>query len=73
MPIGHEFAGVVHAIGSNINEFSVGDAVAGNPDHRGIGNGGPEGAMGHFIHIPDVNPNLALHKIPAPLNFEDAA
>lgn len=73
MPIGHEFSGVVHSVGANITEFSVGDAVAGNPDQRGVGNGGPEGAMGTWIHIPDANPNRALHKLPPNISFEEAA
>lgn len=73
MPIGHEFAGDIVAVGSNISEFSVGDAVAGNPDQRGIGNGGPEGAMATIIHIPDANPNMALHKIPPHISYEEAA
>lgn len=73
MPIGHEFSGIVSAIGSNVSEYRVGDRVAGNPDHRGIGNGGPEGAMADYIHIPDADSHKVLHKLPENISFEEAA
>ena len=73
MPIGHEFAGRIHSVGANVREYAVGDGVAGNPDARGIGNGGPEGAMGSFILIPDAEAGRALHKLDPALSFEKAA
>jgi threonine dehydrogenase-like Zn-dependent dehydrogenase len=73
MPVGHEFAGIITDIGSEVTGFSVGDLVAGNPDHRGIGNGGPEGAMANYIHIPEVDGNRVLHKLPTNISFEEAA
>lgn len=73
MPIGHEFAGVVAAVGRHVTEFAVGDGVAGNPDCRGIGNGGPEGAMGNYIHVPDVTNQNALHKLSGNISFEEGA
>lgn len=73
MPIGHEFSGVIHAVGANITQFAVGDRVAGNPDDRSFGSGGPEGAMGDYILIPESTAQTALHPIPDHMPFETAA
>lgn len=73
MPIGHEFSGIVHAVGANITQFAVGDRVAGNPDDRSFGSGGPEGAMGDYILIPESTASTTLHPIPDHMPYETAA
>jgi threonine dehydrogenase-like Zn-dependent dehydrogenase len=73
MPLGHEFAGVVDAIGREVRDFSVGDRVAGNPDDRLIGNGGSEGAMAPFILMPGAKAGSTLFKLPDGVSTEQAA
>lgn len=73
MPLGHEFAGVVEAVGEEVRDFRVGDRVAGNPDERFIGNGGPEGAMAPFILMPRATPAATLFKLPDSVALEEAA
>ena len=73
MPIGHEFAGIVEAVGSEVRDFTAGDRVAGNPDDRLIGNGGGEGAMAPFILMPNAKAGSTLFKLPDTVSLEEAA
>lgn len=72
-PIGHEFAGTVVAIGSDVTEISVGEQVAVNPDARLIGAGGPEGAMAPFVLVPDAAIGSSVFPFPAHVSPEEAA
>ena len=73
LPIGHEFAGVVEAVGDDVTLVKPGDRVAVNPDQRIIGNGGPEGAMADYILVPEPKPGTTLFPLPAHVSSEEAA
>jgi threonine dehydrogenase-like Zn-dependent dehydrogenase len=80
MPIGHELAGVVEAVGAEVSGVVPGDRVALNPSSpRGgpvIGNGAPEGGFAPLLLVRDVEGEgqpSRLHKLPAEMPFEIAA
>jgi 2-desacetyl-2-hydroxyethyl bacteriochlorophyllide A dehydrogenase len=73
LPIGHEFAGVVEAVGSAVADFQPGDRVAVNPDERYIGNGGAEGAMAPYVLVADPQPGRTLFALPTSVSSEMAA
>ncbi len=86
--IGHEFSGVVEAVGKNVTLFKEGDAVVGEPHNRACGkcylcrNGHIQNCMdkrsigwgidGCFTDYV-VMPEKLLHKIPGGLSLRDAA
>lgn len=61
--LGNEFAGVVAAVGAEVNAFEVGDKVFGY-------NEGPYGAHAEFLTIPE---NASLTTMPANVSYEQAA
>ena len=80
MPIGHELAGVVEAVGAEVAGFAPGDRVALNPSPPAggpvIGNGSPEGGFAPLLLVRDVEaPGLParLHTLPDDMPFEIAA
>lgn len=73
LPIGHEFAGVVETVGTEVAGFKPGDRVAVNPDQALIGSGGSEGAMAPFILVPDPAPGTTLYPLPENVSDEEAA
>lgn len=73
LPIGHEFAGVVEAVGKDVRGLRRGDRVAVNPDERYIGGGGPEGAMAPYILVPDAKLGSTLFALPGHVSSEEAA
>ncbi|MGH0028912.1 MAG: zinc-dependent alcohol dehydrogenase [Myxococcota bacterium] len=80
MPIGHELAGVVEAVGDEVRGFAPGDRVALNPSPpRGgpvIGNGAPEGGFAPLLLVRDVEGEGGpdrLHRLPDAMPFEVGA
>jgi len=80
MPIGHELAGVVEAVGGEVSGFAPGDRVALNPSPpQGgpvIGNGASDGGFAPLLLVRDVEGEgrpSRLHKLPAGMPFEIAA
>jgi 2-desacetyl-2-hydroxyethyl bacteriochlorophyllide A dehydrogenase len=73
LPIGHEFAGIVDAIGGEVRGITPGMRVAVNPDERYIGGGGPEGAMTPYILISGARLGSTLFPIPDYVSFDQAA
>jgi threonine dehydrogenase-like Zn-dependent dehydrogenase len=80
MPIGHELAGVVEAVGAEVAGIAPGDRVTLNPsDPKGgpvIGNGAPEGGFAPLLLVRNVEgpePSSRLHKLPDGMPFEIAA
>lgn len=73
LPIGHEFAGTIEAIGPGVEGLAIGLRVAVNPDHGFIGGGGPDGAMAPFILVRDARIGEALFPLPETVGFAQAA
>lgn len=73
LPIGHEFAGTVEAVGPGVQDVPVGLRVAVNPDFGMIGGGGPEGAMAPFIRVRGARLGETLFPLPKGLGFAQAA
>ena len=80
MPIGHELAGVVEAVGHQVSSVAPGDRVALNPSSplggAGIGNGATEGGFTPLLLVRDVEGDGSarrLHKLPDSMSFEVAA
>lgn len=73
LPIGHEFAGTVAAIGPGVDGVTPGMRVAVNPDHGFIGGGGPDGAMAPFIRVSGARIGDTLFPLPDHVGFAQAA
>lgn len=73
LPIGHEFAGVIHSVGSEVDGIRVGDRVAVNPDDGFIGGGGKEGGMAPFILIPNARLHSTIYPVPDHVPIDQAA
>ncbi len=74
-PIGHEAAGEVITVGSDVKGVSVGQRVVINPMQTPsyIGSGGPEGAFTEELLVRDARVGDSLLPIPDDLPFEVAA
>lgn len=73
LPIGHEFAGIVEAIGTRTSGLVPGMHVAINPDLDYIGGGGSEGAMAPFVRIRGPVVGQTLFPLPDHVDFTQAA
>lgn len=73
LPIGHEFAGTVEAVGPGVAGVAPGMRVAVNPDRAYIGGGGPDGAMAPFIRVAGAEIGETLFALPDHLSFAHAA
>ena len=73
LPIGHEFAGTVVAVGAGVAGVREGMRVAVNPDRAYIGGGGPDGAMGAYIRVAGAELGETLFPLPDHLSFAKAA
>ena len=73
MPIGHEAAGTVLAVGQKVNQINVGQRVLVNPmgSSAVIGNGGPEGAFTQQLLVRDAERLLLI--VPQEVPSEVAA
>jgi len=76
MPLGHEPAGEIVAVGSGVADLAVGDHVVvdpmATPDDI-IGNGGGRGALAEYLLIPGAVRGTHLEVIPDHIPFEVAA
>jgi 2-desacetyl-2-hydroxyethyl bacteriochlorophyllide A dehydrogenase len=76
MPLGHEPAGEVASVGSNVGGIGVGDRVVVNPmavPDDIIGNGGSTGALADFLLIKNAVRGHSLEVIPDYIPYEVAA
>ncbi len=75
MPIGHEFAGTVEAIGSEVTGVEVGARVVVNPisGENTIGNGADQGAFAPRVLVPNAADGHSIHPIPDSLPMDVAA
>jgi 2-desacetyl-2-hydroxyethyl bacteriochlorophyllide A dehydrogenase len=75
-PLGHEPAGEVVEVGTNVSGIAVGDHVVINPmaAPRGIiGNGGAAGALADYLLIENAVRGTSLEVIPSHIPWEVAA
>ena len=76
MPIGHEPAGIVVDVGSDVRDIAIGSRVVVNPMAVAddiIGNGGSAGALADFLLIKDAVRGRSLEVVPDHIPFEVAA
>jgi 2-desacetyl-2-hydroxyethyl bacteriochlorophyllide A dehydrogenase len=76
MPLGHEPAGEVVEIGSDVTGISAGDHVVINPMAAPsgiIGNGGSTGALADYLLVEDAVRGQSLEVVPDYIPFEVAA
>ncbi len=75
MPLGHELAGVVDAVGAEVNGLAPGARVVLHPTARGnqIGNGGREGGFASHLLVRDAAAGQSLLPIPDALPAHLAA
>ena len=75
MPLGHELAGVVDAVGAEVAGLAVGTRVVLNPTALGnmIGNGGSEGGFTPRLLVRDAAAGASLFPIPDALATDVAA
>lgn len=75
MPLGHELAGVVEALGSDVTGIAIGDRVVLNPMGGGnmIGNGSGQGGFAPLLLVPNAADGGSLFPIPEGLSLEMAA
>jgi len=74
MPLGHEFSGVVEALGREVTGVRVGERVAVRGEAAGnrIGSGGA-GAFAPYVLLRNVCDDNGLHPLPEALSFEQGA
>lgn len=74
-PIGHEGAGEVLHVGSDVEGLAVGDPVIVNPmmTPSQIGSGGPEGAFVNELLVRDAEKGTNLLPIPEGVSYDVAA
>ena len=74
-PIGHEGAGEVLDVGSEVSGIKVGDPVIINPMRTPslVGSGGPEGAFVHELLVRDAALGELILPIPEGVSYEVAA
>lgn len=76
MPLGHEPAGEIVAVGTAVRDLAVGDRVVVNPMAQPtgvIGNGGSEGALAEFLLIRNAVRGRSVEVFPDTVPFDVAA
>ena len=76
MPLGHEPAGEIVEVGSNVAGIAVGDHVVINPMAAPggiIGNGGASGALSEYLLIENAVLGTSIQVVPDHIPFEVAA
>jgi len=73
LAIGHEFAGIVEAVGTAVSGLSPGIRVIVNPDINMIGAGAPEAGFSDCVIIPDAQVGSNILPVPTHLSAEIAA
>lgn len=71
--LGHEFAGRVHAVGTDVSGIAVGARVTANPMHSFLGIGGAAGAFADFVHVPKAALGETVFLLPNELSDEEGA
>jgi len=76
IPLGHEMAGVVEWLGSEVGGVAVGDRVVVCPSDGGqgpMGTGGGQGGLTPLLHVPDAANGRRLYRVPDGMSLVTAA
>ncbi|HET9628338.1 MAG TPA: alcohol dehydrogenase catalytic domain-containing protein [Novosphingobium sp.] len=77
LPLGHEAAGIVEVVGSEVTGFAPGQRVFINPmlstGDEVIGNGGREGAFAPRLLVRSVTGGVSLLPVPEGIGLDEAA
>ncbi len=74
MPLGHELAGTVRSVGTEVRDIAPGLRVVVDPMNAdNIGNGGPEGGFAPLLRVREARLGHNIHRIPESMPFETAA
>lgn len=76
MPLGHEFAGEIVAVGAAVKHFKVGERVAYNSYNSpaDMGRGGAFGGFSGYVALRDIDSHTqSLCRVPENLSYEYAA
>ena len=76
IPLGHEMAGIVDWVGSEVADVAVGDRVVVCPSDVGegpMGSGGAQGGLTPLLHVPEAANGKRLFKIPDGMALTTAA
>jgi 2-desacetyl-2-hydroxyethyl bacteriochlorophyllide A dehydrogenase len=75
LPLGHEIAGRVVAVGEAVEDIALGQRVSVNPMAalNMIGNGGPEGGFSELVRVRNARLGDTLHAIPDELDDDMGA
>ncbi len=76
MPLGHEFAGEVVEVGTNVQSFRTGDRVAYNSYNSpaDVGRGGEAGGFSAYVVLRDVDRHVqSLCRVPPDVSLQHAA
>jgi (R,R)-butanediol dehydrogenase / meso-butanediol dehydrogenase / diacetyl reductase len=76
IPLGHEMAGEVTWVGSDVSGIGVGDRVIVCPADVGdgpMGTGGPQGGLTPLLHVPDAAGGRRLCRVPDGMPVTTAA
>jgi 2-desacetyl-2-hydroxyethyl bacteriochlorophyllide A dehydrogenase len=73
MTPGHEFAGHVVEVGSEVQGLALGDRVTVNPMKCYLGVGGAPGAFANFVHVPHAALGQSVYMLPDSLSEEQGA
>jgi threonine dehydrogenase-like Zn-dependent dehydrogenase len=75
MPLGHELAGIVESVGSEVTHLAPGARVVLNPTANGnmIGNGGREGGFAPLLLVRNAAAGSSLFEIPDSVSMDIAA
>jgi threonine dehydrogenase-like Zn-dependent dehydrogenase len=75
MPLGHELAGTIEAVGAEVEGFAPGTRVVVNPLAAGnsIGNGAPQGGFAPYLLVPNAAAGGALFEVPDEIPLDVAA
>ena len=73
MTPGHEFAGHVVDVGSDVRDIPIGARVTVNPMRSYLGVGGESGAFANFVHVSGAVLGESVYLLPDGLSYEQGA
>jgi threonine dehydrogenase-like Zn-dependent dehydrogenase len=75
MALGHEFAGIVDAVGEAVDGVAIGQRVVVRPEgaHNRIGGGGPGGGLAPYVLVRNATDDTCLYPLPESLTLQQGA